>query len=209
MNENQTNVRYLPLGDSYTIGEGVGINENFPSLLTQKLQKEGLDITIVAQPAVTGYTTQDILDHQIPLLASLKPNFCTLLIGVNDWVQEVPIEIYHENLERILTLARQQVGDRLLLLSIPDFSVSKEGVKYSKGRDIARGIEAFNKVGEELAQQKNIPLVNIFSLSQRQKEEAYFAADQLHPSAKAYEEWVSLMFPVTLNLLSPFRQSDE
>ena len=198
MNKKQTNVRYLPLGDSYTIGEGVDVEANFPSLLIQKLQSETIDIAIVAQPAVTGYTTQDILDHQIPLLASLKPDFCTLLIGVNDWVQEVPIARYRENLERIITLVRQEVGEQLVLLSIPDFSVSKEGEKYSKGRDISLGIQAFNEVGEELAQRENISMIDIFSLSQKQKGDTYFSADQLHPSAIAYKEWAVSYTHLTL-----------
>ncbi len=201
MNKKLTNVRYLPLGDSYTIGEGVAINANFPSLLTQDLQTKGIDTAIVAQPALTGYTTQDVLDYQISLLASSQANFCTLLIGVNDWVQEVSTAIYRENLGRILTVIKQKVGSQLVLLSIPDFSVSNEGAKYSKGRNISQGIQAFNEIAKELAQKEDVIMVDIFSLSQRQKGDAYFAADQLHPSTKAYKEWVDLMLPTVISTL--------
>ena len=82
-------IRYLPLGDSYTIGEGVIQKDSFPFLLANELQKRKIIIDILANPAVTGYTTQNLIEQELPLLQKLKPNFITLLIGVNDWVQGI------------------------------------------------------------------------------------------------------------------------
>src|SRR5437667_11023298 len=87
--KNPGTVRYFPIGDSYTIGEGLDANENFPSLLTAHLNQSGIAIELLGNPAKTGWTTQDAIDNDLPLFKRLKPDFSTLLIGVNDWVQGV------------------------------------------------------------------------------------------------------------------------
>jgi len=209
MNKSSHIVRYLPIGDSYTIGEGVNINENFPSLLKNKLSDHSLPTTILKNPAVTGYTTQNVIDKELPLLESLKPDFCTLLIGVNDWVQEVSPETYDANLKFILDKITQQVGSKLVLVTIPDFSVSAKGSEYAKGRNITEGIERFNNIAKELAQKNKINIADIFSLSKQQNTTSHFAADQLHPSSKAYSEWVDIILPKAIKVLSPSHQLGE
>ena len=201
-----SNVRYLPIGDSYTIGEGVPINENFPSQLSEKLNQQNHITKVIANPAVTGFTTQNVIEKQLPLLKSQKPNFCTLLIGVNDWVQQISSQTYKTNLEQIIEEIKKQVDTQFVVISIPDFSVSKEASKYSKGRNISKGIEEFNHIAKTITQQQNISFADIFTLSQQQNTAAYFAKDQLHPSPKAYEEWVSIILPKALKVLSPSPQ---
>ena len=77
-------IRYVALGDSYTIGEGASLDESWPALLTRHLRNEGIDVDLVANPSVTGWTTQDLIERELPVFRKAKPNFATLLIGVND-----------------------------------------------------------------------------------------------------------------------------
>lgn len=206
---NTTSVRYLPLGDSYTIGEGIKSTNNFPSVLTNTLREEGIVVEIVQNPAVTGYTTQDLINEELSLLDELKPNFCTLLIGVNDWVQERSKKDFERDLRYILQKVQQQVQKQLVVIAIPDFSIAPEGNKYAKGRDISEGLAEFNSVVKELCVEYSVEFVDIFPLSQQQNTVAYFASDQLHPSEKAYREWVKLILPKALKVLAPFHQLDE
>ncbi len=47
--------RYLALGDSYTIGEGVGPSERWPARLADLLRAEGLDVGAPEIVAKTGF----------------------------------------------------------------------------------------------------------------------------------------------------------
>ncbi len=93
-----SSIKYLPLGDSYTIGQSVREQERWPNQLAARLNAVGQDVQIVDNPSVTGYTTQDLIDRELPLVKELKPQFVTILIGVNDYVQGVSLQTFQKNL---------------------------------------------------------------------------------------------------------------
>jgi len=193
--------KYLPLGDSYTIGEGISNDLNFPSVLVKELLNQNIHLEIPINPAVTGYTTKNLIDKELYLLNELKIDFCTLLIGVNDWVQGVSKLEYEINLKYILNQIKSSVCKKCILITIPDFSISKEGYKYARGRNISEGIYEFNQVLIGLANTYQFDLVDIFELSQKQVDDTYFAEDRLHPSAKSYKQWVAKMLPIAYKLI--------
>jgi len=203
--QNMNAIRYAAIGDSYTIGESVKEEERFPNLLVRDLKTEGISLEIVVNPAVTGWTTKDLIDKELPLYFSSKPEFATLCIGVNDWVQEVSAEDYRSNLQYILDqmLSALSSKDRLLIVNIPDFGITPEGPKYSKGRDISTGLAHFNTIIDDEAQKRGLKVVDVFDVSKgMEKDPALVAEDGLHPSAKEYELWERLIFPAALELLS-------
>src|SRR6266436_1157639 len=85
-------IRYVAIGDSYSIGEGASPNESWPALLTRHLNAQGVHVDLVANPSRTGWTTQQAIDLELPIFLGSKPNFGTLQIGVNDWVQGIDAE---------------------------------------------------------------------------------------------------------------------
>ncbi len=197
-------IRYVALGDSYTIGEGASPNESWPALLTRHLKAEGVDVDLAANPSVTGWTTQQLIDNELPIFRKEKPNFATLLIGVNDWVQGVDAEKFRKNFNHIVEemLAILPNKSRLLVVTIPDFGVTPTGVKYARGRNISEGIASFNKIITDESQKRGLRIVDLFPLSKKMGEDrSLVAADGLHPSAKAYAEWERLIFPAAHDLL--------
>ena len=92
------NITYLPLGDSYTIGQGVGESERWPNQLVARLQKDNKQITISRNLAVTGYTSQNVIDYELPLVKQIKPDFVSVQIGVNDYIQGVSATVFQNNL---------------------------------------------------------------------------------------------------------------
>ena len=196
-------VRYLPLGDSYTIGENVSEEERFPNQLKQALGPK-IDLQILANPAVTGWTTQDLIDKQLPIFAELKPDFVSLLIGVNDWVQQVPAEKFESNLAFIINTLLLQLKDKkkLVVIDIPDFSASPEGAKYGHGRNITEGIRDFDAIIERACKRHKLTLVSIFKESQEMRNDStLIAGDGLHPSGKEYKVWVEKIAPKVLKNL--------
>ena len=60
---NMKTCHMLNLGDSYTIGESVTADENFPNQLTSHLKKSGIEISVPEIIAVTGWTTNELIIH--------------------------------------------------------------------------------------------------------------------------------------------------
>ncbi len=201
----QTKIRYAAIGDSYTIGEGVNENERWSNILVEHLKEQNIQSEIVCNPSVTGWTTQQVIDNELPIYREAKPDFATLLIGVNDWVQNVPAEKFRENLFFIISEMQKELKNKqhLLLITIPDFSATPEGPKYSRGRDITQGLATFNQIIKEEAESKDLLVADIFEISQQVKgDSTLVASDGLHPSGKEYAEWEKIIFPLAIKIIT-------
>jgi lysophospholipase L1-like esterase len=70
INKQAERIRYVAIGDSYSIGEGASLNESWPAVLTRQLNAEGLHVDLVANPSRTGWTTQQAIDHELPIFVA-------------------------------------------------------------------------------------------------------------------------------------------
>ena len=197
-------IRYAVVGDSYSCGEGATPSESWPALLTEHLKREGLDVELVSNPSVTGWTTKDAIDKELPKFVNSNPSFATLLIGVNDWVQGIDETTFRNRLSYLLDsmLAVLTNKKHLIVVTIPDFGVTPTGPKYARGRNIHEGLTSFNKIVTEESHKRGLEVVDIFPLSKKMgHDKTLVAKDGLHPSAKAYAEWETIIFPAALELL--------
>ena len=201
----KTPVRYVALGDSYTICTGTTAANSWPVLLTQKLNEAKIAVTLIANPSHNGWTTQDLIDNELPVYEKSNPTFATLLIGVNDWVQGVDAKTFQKNLVFIIDKMQAKLANKsnLVLITIPDFGVTPTGSRYSNGRDISKGIMEFNKIITDEAKKRNLKTVDLFPTSKEMgKDNSLIAADGLHPSAKEYAIWETLIYPVVHDVLT-------
>jgi acyl-CoA thioesterase I len=197
-------IRYAAIGDSYSIGEGASERESWPAQLARHLTASGTGVALVANPSRTGWTTQQAIDEELPIWRAARPEFASVQIGVNDWVQGVDAKTFHQRLIVLLDAMQKVLPDtnRLFLMTIPDFSVTPAGAMYSSGRDIARGLTEFNDIIKQEAGARSLQVVDVFALSQKMKDDpALMARDGLHPSAKEYAAWEAVIFPVAQKLL--------
>jgi lysophospholipase L1-like esterase len=197
-------IRYVALGDSYTIGEGAKPEEAWPNVMVENLNSSGMNIKLIANPSVTGWTTKDLIEKELPVFDTSDADFVTLLIGVNDWVQEYSAETFTENLNQILDHVQNKLDNpqKVLLITIPDFSVTPEGPKYSKGRDISEGLSGFNEIIFEVAKKRNLHVADLFEASKEMKDKPELVAkDGLHPSAVTYRRWEEVIRPEALKVL--------
>src|SRR5437016_2446912 len=205
-NVGNNKIRYAVIGDSYSCGEGATPKESWPALLTQHLKSQGVDVDLVSNPSVTGWTTKDAIDKELPKFVNSNPTFATLLIGVNDWVQGVDEVTFRNRFSYLVDqmLAVLPNKKRLLVVTIPDFGVTPTGGKYSRGRNIHEGILQFNQVVTEEARKRGLTVIDIFPLSKEMGQDKLLVAkDGLHPSAKEYADWEKIIFPAALELLNP------
>ena len=190
-------LHYIPIGDSYTIGEGVEEQERWPNLLAANLSRTGTPTEVITNPSRTGWTSRLALDHEVPLVERERPGFVTILIGVNDIVQGVSIEQFEKNLVEIIdrTLAAISEPRSIVLITIPDFTLTPVGKSLGDTALYQKKLTEFNSVIEKIAQEKNLPLADIYGMSTRLGENPiYVTNDGLHPSARAYMEWEKEIF---------------
>lgn len=198
-------VKYVALGDSYTIGTGANPNEAWPVLLTKHLNEAGIKTELVANPSKNGFSTQNLIDMELPVFDKSGATFVTLLIGVNDWVREVNATTYTKNLIFILDHVQKKLPNKnnILLITIPDFGVTPQGAYFSNDRDVSKGITEFNNIIKAEAKKRGLPVVDIFEISKQMKDNTELTAkDGLHPSAKEYAIWETLILPEAKKMLS-------
>lgn len=197
-------IKFVPVGDSYTKCEGATREESWPVLLAQNLKSAGLDIDLTANPAKTGWLTGHVIELELPLFEQYHPDFSTLLIGANDWVQDVSLSEFQANLKNIVDRMQKILSDpkKLILLTIPDFSVTQIGEIFGGEKNIEKGIQEYNQAIFKEGQTRDLPVVDLFPISKGMKNDAELVSmDGLHPSGKEYALWEKEIFPVALKLL--------
>ena len=195
-------MRYVALGDSYTIGTSVSSAESWPSQLVARLP----ELQLVANLGVNGFTSGDLIDEELPALSGLRPEFVTLLIGVNDVVQGVPLERYGANIEEILDAVLALVPvDRLMCVATPDYTVTPQGAAFGSPEQQRSGIERVNATLRDACEDRGLRFVaEIFAISEAAADDAALVAgDGLHPSGAQYALWVDAIQPVVEDLLVP------
>jgi lysophospholipase L1-like esterase len=183
-------IRFLALGDSYTIGESVAPSDRWPNGLARALR--------IPEPQIiakTGWTT-DELSAAIDAADPKGPfDLVTLLIGVNNQYRGRSADEYRQQFDALLKRAIGFAGgsaQRVVVVSIPDWGVTP----FAEGRDrakIGREIDRYNAINREETLRAGARYVDITPISRRASSDpSLVAPDGLHPSGRMYSEWVKL-----------------
>jgi lysophospholipase L1-like esterase len=198
---------YLALGDSYTIGEGVGEADRWPVQLAALARQQGLNVKAPDIIARTGWTTSEL---QVAIAAANKPTIyglVSLLIGVNNQYRGQSLASYRTEFRELLRTAVGLAGgraNRVFVLSIPDWSQSP----YAQQRrldayQIGLEIDAFNAVAQDECRQAGVACINITPQTRAAGTNAsQFARDGLHYSGAQMQQWAQLALPVVRGLLN-------
>lgn len=188
----QKTLSYLALGDSYSIGESLPLEDNFPHQTVALLRKKGISITDPEIVAKTGWTTDELMDAISKRSLKSSYDYVSLLIGVNNQYRGRDITSYQKEFEQLLLQAIQFAGDKpqhVFVLSIPDWGATP----FAEGRDrkkIEREIDQFNAANLKIAQQNKVHYIEITSGTREAKQDLTLVAeDKLHPSKKEYGRW--------------------
>lgn len=190
-------VRYLALGDSYTIGTGATApSRNFPSLLARRLEGAGGRPVALQNPSVNGFTTRDVIRAEIPQVQR-APHLVSVLIGANDVVQGYDAATYRGALQTIYDfVARLRLpAGRVLTVAIPDFSVVPTAGDYGKPETLRARIDAFNQIAVEESQARQFDFVDISEVSRSGVGRSdWIADDGLHPADAQYAAWAEVIW---------------
>jgi len=192
--EQKAPIRYLALGDSYTIGEKVEPDERWPVQLADTLTIKGIPVDTVEIIARTGWTTAELLQGIDANRPTGTFDLVSLLIGVNNQFRGLPIETFQAEFQLLLDRAVAFAGNdssRVFVLSIPDYGVTPFAQGPSQER-ISSEIDQYNSLKQEMTQARGITWFNITDISRLAADDtSLLASDGLHPSGKMYSMWVS------------------
>ena len=197
-------IKYLALGDSYTIGESVLESERWPIQLVNKLKDKNtdIDVTILAK---TGWTTDELLKAIKDSTLSESYDLVSLLIGVNNQYRGRSTENFREEFIALLNTALAFAGNnpaKVFVVSIPDWGVTPFALDRNKDQ-IAGEIDQFNQICKEECLKNYVLFIDITDISRNvYKDKMLVAEDGLHPSGKMYGQWVDRMVPQIIKMIS-------
>lgn len=189
---------YLALGDSYTIGQSVDVNERWPIQLANRLRADSIDLLDPDIIARTGWTTDELISA---IDASSEKDslydVVSLLIGVNNQFRGYPLDQYKTELPQLLNTAIDLANgkpERVFMLSIPDYGLTPFGQGRNPER-IAAELDIYNVVADSICQSFRVAFYDITEVSREfGLDPEYVASDNLHPSGKMYEAWVEEVY---------------
>lgn len=113
-------IKYLALGDSYTIGTGINEINNYPNQLTDSLTARGYTFDTTAVIATNGWTTTDLKNGIKNAQPASNYDLVSLLIGVNNQYQGLYIELYQtefkELIDKAITFADDDTSNVIIIL---------------------------------------------------------------------------------------------
>jgi lysophospholipase L1-like esterase len=201
-------MRFLALGDSYTIGESVAPSERWPVQLAALLRAQGITLDDPTIIAATGWTTDELWAGMDETNPQGTYDLVSLLIGVNNQYRGRDGEEYRKEfaalLERAIGFARDSNPARVLVLSIPDWSVTPFARASGRNRAaIAAEIDRFNGINWEESTRRGVRYFDITPISREAANDpGLIAGDGLHPSGKMYARWAQLMLPKVCQALA-------
>jgi len=193
--DKKQSIRYLALGDSYTIGESVAEEHRWPVQLVTELKKLGYAVDEAKIIATTGWRTDDLKRAIAASEIKKHYNLVSLLIGVNNQYQGKSPQSYAPEFEELLKTAVAYAGgdkSKVFVVSIPDYGYTPFG--KDRQPEISKGIDAFNAVNKTITEKLGIKYFDITGISRNGfSDPELVASDGLHPSAKMYAQWVDVI----------------
>jgi acyl-CoA thioesterase I len=177
----------LSFGDSLSAAYRLEPEQGWVALLHRRLRDQGYEYQII-NASVSGETTSGGLERLPHLLALHHPAVVLLELGANDGLRGLPLQIVHDNLAQLITVAKDS-GARVLLLGIrlpPNY-----GPRYGNG---------FADLYSDLARQYQVPLVP-FILAGVALNPALMQDDGLHPVAAGEPRVLDTLWPYLVPLL--------
>ena len=199
-------IKFLALGDSYTIGQGVCGSCSFPeqlktNLTSRLLVNDDLSLQVIAQ---TGWTTTDLKDAIMAENPASDFDLVTLLIGVNNEVQSIPMAVYEQEFDELVQSAIGFAGgdaSRVIVVSIPDYTFTSFGSSFSTSTT-SRDLQDYNDFAQQYAESRHIAYVYITDITQEGLERPELvSSDRLHPSELAYGLFVERILPIALDIV--------
>jgi len=177
----------LVVGDSISAAFGMDTQQGWVHLLDERMRQEGFEHRVV-NASISGDTSAGGAARLPALLTEHQPQLVIVELGGNDGLRGLPPGQLQQNLASMIDASRG-VGAKVLLLGMripPNY-----GERYTT---------AFAKVFDDVAADKNVPLVP-FLLEGVGGVDKLMQDDGVHPAVKAQPQLLENVWPTLKPLL--------
>ncbi|SHM81593.1 arylesterase [Phytopseudomonas punonensis] len=177
----------LVVGDSISAAFGMDTRQGWVQLLDERLRDEGFEHQVV-NASISGDTSAGGAARLPALLSEHQPDLVIVELGGNDGLRGLPPSQLQQNLAAMIDASRS-AGAKVLLLGMripPNY-----GERYTT---------AFARVYDELAADKNVPLVP-FLLEGVGGVDKLMQDDGVHPAVEAQPLLLENVWPTLKPLL--------
>lgn len=192
-------LRYLAMGDSYTVGYAVDPAENFPNQLIGCLRASGGKWAAPALIAHNGWNTHDLLEGIRAGNVRGPFDLVTLMIGVNNQYRGYALPDYEADMLALVKKAIAFAGkkkEHVLVIAIPDWSLTP----FASGKNpqqMSREVADFNSINARVSGKLGVTYLDFAAVyRQVSTDPTMTAADGLHPSAKMYALWTRQLLAI-------------
>ena len=192
---------FIALGDSYTIGEGVNEDERWPNQFIDFAYENGIEFDQPVIIAETGWKTFDLINAINQTNFTKKYDYISLLIGVNNQFNSMPIDEFEEDLNKLINEMKsiKKNDGSIVIISIPDWGYTPYGESSDMG-DISEQINLFNSSLRKFAYTNGLKYVDVTQISRRGiNEPELITKDSLHPSGIMYLEWAKKIYNIWID----------
>lgn len=172
----ETPLTIFAVGDSLTAGYGVSSEQNYPSILEQKIYSENITKHTVVNQGVSGETSAELLERIDSLIAQ-DPDIILLMIGGNDLLQRKSLGDLESNIEAIIQ--KTKAAEIFLVFA---------GMKAPPLITGSYGKE-FREIYPRLAKKHDLIFIPDF-LKGVQAKPSLNQSDLIHPNAEGYQKIV-------------------
>ncbi|MGY8846939.1 MAG: GDSL-type esterase/lipase family protein, partial [Bacteroidia bacterium] len=148
---------YLALGDSYTIGTSVAYSENYPNQIADSILAKTGDSLAVKIIAQNGWRTDDLQRGIERSDLDEKYDLVSLLIGVNNQYQSLPLVDFEKDFRSLLDSAvKYSGGDKsnIFIVSIPNYGYTPFGAE--KKEETTKDLTLFNSKSKTICEEYGI-----------------------------------------------------
>ena len=175
----QSSLMYVAFGDSTAQGIGASKLENsYVKLVADKVAaKTGKQVKII-NLSVSGATTEDVLNQQLPAYQKLgiKPDLITIEIGAND-IKNFNADQFQKSFKELV----QQLPKGTYVSDIPWFG--------GRARGSSKAAQQASVIIRELVSKNGLTQVDLEQATHDHNGLKMYSADYFHPSTYGYSVW--------------------
>jgi acyl-CoA thioesterase I len=170
-------ITYVALGDS--AAQGIGATspmKGYVGLIAKRIEaKTGKQVKVI-NVSVTGATIRDVIDYQIPQIASIDADIITIEAGAND-IKNFNKETFRLDFTRLLEL----LPKRTYVSNMPLFNSRPGSTQPAKDASVI--------VKELVAKDSDKKFVELQKQTEENQSIFGFAPDLFHPNNLSYKNW--------------------
>lgn len=188
-------LNYLILGDSTTVGQGTDYKDSYAYRTSEYLAGRNYRVNLI-NVGVSGATTRDVLQGQLPQTKDFKADVILLSVGANDVTHLTKRIDFKNDLEQVINQLKSSNPDALIVVTGVPAMGSVSRFPWPVRQLAGLRTSQLSNVYEQIIQENNLILAPIAAETGvvfAKNPDKYFAQDKFHPNSEGYGLWTEVI----------------